>query len=58
MLTVFASETKSYKIGEYVDVVIIATDLLEGKIDCVLESQYDAYKLNLTRKHEKPRNSK
>ncbi|QZE12279.1 ribonuclease R [Mycoplasma sp. Ms02] len=47
--TVFYSSSRKFKIGDAVDVTIVGTDLVEGKIDAVLTEfidQYNAQKNN------------
>ncbi|UUM19622.1 MULTISPECIES: ribonuclease R [unclassified Mycoplasma] len=43
------SKTKTYTIGDIVEVTVINVDLVEGKVDCVLTSQYEQY-LNKVKK--------
>ncbi|WAM03445.1 ribonuclease R [Mycoplasmopsis cynos] len=42
-LTKFSNGTKTFILGDFVNVVVVGVDLVEGKIDCVLEDLYLAY---------------
>lgn len=39
----FANNAPSYKIGDEVEIIIVHTNLKEGKIDCVLKQDYAQY---------------
>ncbi|WP_426461242.1 ribonuclease R [Mycoplasma hafezii] len=42
-LTKLISEKRTFTLGDYVDVVVIGVDLVEGKVDCVLAELYPTY---------------
>ncbi|VEU70165.1 ribonuclease R [Mycoplasmopsis glycophila] len=46
-LTKFISEKRTFTLGDFVEVVVIGVDLVEGKVDCVLLDQYESYLANL-----------
>ncbi|WP_027121060.1 ribonuclease R [Mycoplasma leonicaptivi] len=41
--TKLIGEKRSFSLGDYVEVVVVGVDLVEGKIDCVLLDQYETY---------------
>lgn len=42
-LTKLIGQKRTFTLGDYVNVVIINTDLVAGKVDCILEDQYSEY---------------
>nr|WP_322959039.1 ribonuclease R [Mycoplasmopsis canis]WQQ12435.1 ribonuclease R [Mycoplasmopsis canis] len=62
LLTKLSSEKRTFTIGDYVNVVILNTDLVEGKVDCVLEDLYEEFinnkKKNLEVKKQEKNNKK
>ncbi|ATO30808.1 ribonuclease R [Mycoplasmopsis bovirhinis] len=42
-LTKLIGQKRAFTLGDYVNVVIINTDLVAGKVDCILEDQYSEY---------------
>lgn len=55
--TKLVSKNKIYTIGDVVEVTVINVDLLEGKVDCVLTSQYPEF-LNKLKKDKEERNKR
>ncbi|UUD36497.1 ribonuclease R [Mycoplasmopsis citelli] len=50
--TKLVSKNKTYTIGDIVEVTVINVDLVEGKVDCVLTSQYDQYLNKIKRENQ------
>lgn len=42
-MTVLASNSRKFKIGQFVDVIVTGVDLVEGKVDAVLEEFYNEF---------------
>ncbi|WP_117275074.1 ribonuclease R [Mycoplasmopsis edwardii] len=42
-LTTLSNGKRTFKLGDFVNVVILGTDLVEGKVDCSLEDLYQDY---------------
>ncbi|MHA3785955.1 ribonuclease R [Mycoplasma sp. Z244C] len=56
VLTKLISANRKFTLGDYVDVVVVGVDLVEGKVDCVLADLYQDY-LNKKLKEESERNN-
>lgn len=42
-MTVLASSNRKFKIGQFIDVIVTGVDLVEGKVDAVLEEFYNDF---------------
>ncbi|MFV8480232.1 ribonuclease R [Mycoplasma sp. AA7A] len=56
VLTKLVSANRKFTLGDYVDVVVVGVDLVEGKVDCVLADLYQDY-MNKKQKEEAERNN-
>ncbi|RIV17001.1 ribonuclease R [Mycoplasmopsis gallopavonis] len=57
-LTKLVSPKRTFTLGDYVDVVVVGVDLVEGKVDCVLADLYPQYLENQTKNQNSKQSGK